>query len=163
PRKGETIYIDNIRLSKDEPGYTTPFRQRNAHFPGEEVPFYPKLTQKLKVLGTDWEVATPVELGDKLKDRWTKPTPKTVDQLESESRTRFHEARKTHPHARMTILRDGEKGHDPANPDKIYAGWKDAYMNGHDPGSVLLAQVKNRGKEPTLEFFLRRRCPLVRV
>ena len=68
-----------------------------------------------------------IELGKKRKENWTRPEPRTLAQVEEEFRSRFAELKKQHPGAVLAVLRDGEKGHDPAQPDLAYAGWKDAY------------------------------------
>ncbi len=67
PRKGESIYIDNIRLSSKRPDHTTPFRERNPHYVGEDLakaaryPWYP-MPKELKVLGEGLTVKSAKEL-----------------------------------------------------------------------------------------------------
>jgi hypothetical protein len=61
------------------------------------------------------------------------------------------------------VLRDGEKGFDPANPDKKYAGWKDAYWSSHGPDGMTLERTDNIGKQASHEIFMRHRSPLMRV
>ena len=61
------------------------------------------------------------------------------------------------------MLRDGEKGYDPAQPDKVYAGWKDAYFSSHGPDGMYRARAENRGRDETQEVFMRHRSPLMRV
>jgi hypothetical protein len=34
----------------------------------------------------------------------------------------YDELKKKHPGAVLAVFRDGAKGYDPANPDKVYAG-----------------------------------------
>src|SRR5262249_43707817 len=116
PHEGESIYIDNIRLS------TAKSDQPDA-----------KMTFTLA--GTDWvlngvnssgvlSAGAVMELGKKLDADWTSPEEWTVAQLEQEFAAQLAEFKKKHPSAVLAILRDGEKGYDPKQPDKVYAGWK---------------------------------------
>jgi hypothetical protein len=145
PHDGESIHVDNIRL--------TPVKQ----------PQVKPAPTEFRVAGTDMVVTGAIDLGKKLKDRWTKPEPKTVEQIEAEFRAKYQELKKTHPRAVLAILRDGEKGYDPANPDKVYAGWKDAYWSSHGPDSLTLERARNEGKNATQEIFMRHRSPLMRA
>jgi hypothetical protein len=144
PRPGESIYVDNIRLStaKDE---TKPAKQQ------------------FKVLGTDWTVSGVQELGKKLEKDWKAPVAKTVDQLEEEFRALHTELKRKHPGAVLAIFRDGENGYDPANPDKVFSGWKDAYWSSHGPDGMTLDRAENFGKHASQEIFMRHRSPLTRV
>ncbi|OAI46385.1 hypothetical protein AYO44_02140 [Planctomycetaceae bacterium SCGC AG-212-F19] len=145
PHEGESIYVDNIRLS------------------AEKQPKAPPAKTDFRVLGTDMVVTGVIDLGKKLKDRWTKPEPKTVAQIEAEFQAKYAELKKMHPKAVLAILRDGEKGYDPANADKVYAGWKDAYWSSHGPDGITLDRARNEGKNATQEIFMRHRSPLMRV
>jgi hypothetical protein len=144
PHEGESIYVDNIRLStvKESP--------------------QPDMT-KFAVLGTDLAVTGVRELGLKLKDRWTKPENKSLEQVEAEFRAQYDTLKKTHPAAVLAVLRDGETGCDPAHPDTVYAGWKDAYWSSHGPDGMTLERTDNIGKQASHEIFMRHRSPLMRV
>jgi hypothetical protein len=155
PHDGESIYLDNLRLTT----------QKDAS-PPRKVRF--------TVAGTDWEVfgasrygvssaEAAIELGKKLKDRWTPPTARTVVQVEEDFRAHYAELKKQHPRAVLAILRDGEMGYDPAHPEKEYAGWKDAYWSSHGPDGAFVQRAENKGKAPTHEIFMRHRSPLMRV
>jgi hypothetical protein len=156
PRDGESIYVDNIRLKTEKEAIQS-----------SKVRF--------TVAGTDWELfgassATSIpsasavmELGKKLKDRWTKPEAKTVAQFEKGVKDQYTQLKKNHPRAVLAILRDGEKGYDPAHPDKVYAGWKDAHINSHGPDGCFVGRAHNSGKAATLEIFMRHRSVLMRV
>jgi hypothetical protein len=144
PHEEESIYVDNIRLSTVK-----------------EVT--PTATTRFPVLGTDMVVTSVQDLGKILKDRWTKPEMKTLDQVEGELRTQYAELKKKHPTAVLTVLRDGEKGFDPDHPDKVYAGWKDAYWSSHGPDGMTLERTDNIGKQASHEIFMRHRSPLMRV
>jgi hypothetical protein len=63
----------------------------------------------------------------------------------------------------LAILRDGEKGYDPAQADKVYAGWKDAHINSHGPDGNYVGRARNSGKAATQEVFMRHRTALMRV
>src|SRR5262249_34669596 len=58
---------------------------------------------------------------------------------------------------------DGENGYDPANPDKVFSGWKDAYWSSHGPDGMTLDRAENFGKHASQEIFMRHRSPLMRV
>src|SRR5262249_31603334 len=102
PHHGESIHVDNVRLST-----------------AKEAP--PRPVNRFQVLGGDsevpGEVASVRELGQRLKDRWTKPEKKTLAQVTAEFRSHFAELKKNHPRAVLAMLRDGEAGYDPANPE----------------------------------------------
>jgi hypothetical protein len=103
------------------------------------------------------------ELGQKLKHRWTRPEPRTLDQVEAEFRATYEGLKKEHPGAVLAVFRDGDKGYDPAHPDRVYAGWKDAYWSSHGPDGMTVERSTNLGHEPTHEIFMRHRSPLMRV
>jgi hypothetical protein len=148
PHEGESIYVDNIRLSTVK-----------------VVP--PKATTRIPVLGTDLVVSAEPsgvrELGLKLKDRWTRPRKETLEQVEGEFRSLYQELKKKHPRAVLAVFRDGQKGYDPDDPDKVYAGWKDAYWSSHGPDGMTVERSTNRGREASHEIFMRHRSPLMRV
>jgi hypothetical protein len=144
PRAGESIYLDNVRLST----------ARTVEKPVKTT---------FRVLGTDLVVKDVRELGKKLKARWKKPTTRTVAQVEEAFRARYAELKKKHPRAVLAVLRDGEKGYDPREPAKVYAGWKDAYWSSHGPDGLTVERADNRGKDATHEVFMRHRSPLMRV
>jgi hypothetical protein len=149
PHDGESIFVDNIHLSS------------------EKIPAPAK--RQFSVAGTDWTLTgassadAVIELGKKLKERWTPPEPQTVEQVEAAFAARFAELKKAHPKAVLAVLRDGEKGYDPAQPDRVFAGWKDAYWNSHGPDSNFVDRGLNRGKSATHEIFMRHRSPLMQV
>ncbi len=155
PHSGEAIYIDNIRLStakNDQPDAKVTFT----------------------VAGTDWvlngvnstgvlSAGAVMELGKKLDAGWTSPEERSVAQLEEEFAAQYAELKKKHPRAALALLRDGEKGYDPEKPDKIYAGWKDAYWSSHGPDGLFRTRTANSGHAETQEIFMRHRSPLMRV
>jgi hypothetical protein len=148
PHKGESIYVDNIRIStaKEEP---------------------PKTITKFPVLGTDLVVSGEIsgvrELGMKLKDRWRKPEEKTLAQVEAEIRAAYDRLKDKHPGAVLAHFRDGEKGFDPGHPARVFAGWKDAYWSSHGPDGATVERAENLGHHDSHEIFMRHRSPLMRV
>jgi hypothetical protein len=155
PHAGEVIHIDNIRFSKAKDDQ-----------PAAKVSF--------TVAGTDWmldgvnssgvlSAGAVSELGKKLKADWAKVEDRTVAQFEEEFTAQYRELKKKHPRAVLAILRDGEKGYDPAQPDKVYAGWKDAYFSSHGPDGMYRTRAQNVGRAETQEIFMRHRSPLMRV
>jgi hypothetical protein len=144
PHVDEAIHVDNIRLStaKEESAGAKP---------------------QFQVLGTDMVVSGVQELGKKLQGAWKKPADRTVAEVEAEFRQRYETLKKDHPKAVLAILRDGEKGYDPANPDNVFEGWKDAYWSSHGPDGLTVDRAENRGKHATNEIFMRHRSPLFRV
>jgi hypothetical protein len=144
PGKDERIQVDDIRLS------------------GEKVDTSQPATE-FEVAGIGIKVASAEALGERLKHRWKRPVEKTVDQVEGEFRAKFEELKRTHPGAVLAVLRDGERGFDPANPDRVYAGWKDAYWTSHGPDGMTLERAENQGARTSFEAFMRHRSPLYRV
>lgn len=155
PHDGESIFVDNVRLSTSKP---EPSVQK----------------QNFTVAGTDWvlegvnntgvlSAGAVIELGKKLQSRWTKIEDRTVAQLEEEFASQYAELKQTHPRAVLAVLRDGEKGYAPGEPDKVYAGWKDAYVNSHGPDGLYHARADNRGRSETQEIFMRHRSTMMRV
>ena len=150
PHEGESIYVDNIRLS-----------------PVKHVPAIRK--QQFSVAGTDWVFAgsssanAAIELGKKLKSAWAKPEVKSLAQHEEEMRARLIELRKTHPRAMLAVFREGDKGFDPTNPEKVYTGWKDAHVNSHGPDGLNEERAEVRGSAASHEVFMRHRSAMMQV
>lgn len=166
PHQGEAIVVDNIRLSTNPTASATPFREKNYTTPGQPIPLFPKLDKKFKVLGTDWEVADPLELGDRLKEKWVKPEKEqTVEEVEASFQAAFDELKKKHSKAVLARFRDGDGGFDPTDASRKYDGWTDCWLGGHEPGAVYnnVTAQKQPGKYPTYEIFLWRRCPVMRA
>jgi hypothetical protein len=155
PHKGQTIFIDNIRLSakKEEP---------------------PAAKMRFTVAGTDWALdgvnstgvlsaGAVIELGKKLQSGWKPTEERTVAELEQDFATRYGDLKKKHPRAVLALFRDGEKGYDASQPEKVYAGWKDAYFSSHGPDGMYRTRAENQSRSETQEIFMRHRSPLMRV
>src|SRR5439155_12116254 len=82
---------------------------------------------------------------------------------EAEFRATYDGLKRTHPKAVLAVLRDGEAGYDPAHPDRVYAGWTDAYINSHGPDGMTEERSAAAGRETGYEVFMRHRSPLMRV
>lgn len=149
PRKGESILVDNIRASRTKPAEP------------------PKV--EFSVLGTDMTFKANysgdalAELNKKLKDKWVKAEPKTLDQVEADFRKQFEDIKAKNPKAVLAIFRDGEAGFDAKDPQKVFAGWKDAYVNGHGPDGCVWGRAAKHGKETYSEQFMRHRGRLNQV
>ncbi|HJZ94337.1 MAG TPA: DNRLRE domain-containing protein [Gemmataceae bacterium] len=133
--KGESIYLDNIRLSAEKLN---------------EKPIATKFT----VLGTDLVVESVQDLGKRLAKDWKKPVERTLADVDADFAAAFETARKDHPKAAKAVFRDGEAG---------YAGWRDAYWSSHGPDGITRDRAENRGTSETHEVFMRHRSPLMRV
>ena len=147
PRPGESIYVDNIRLTKDMPApamrtfspYTAPIGPSPARFrPGRHARWARTLAHL-----------------------WNPPTAKSLDELEREFRAKHEQMKKRFSRAVLAVLRDGEKGYRTSDPEKVYAGWKDAYWNSHGPDSNFLDRARNQGRSDSHEIFMRHRSPLM--
>jgi len=97
------------------------------------------LAEVPKVLGTPWVVSGVQELGKRLKEKWTAPAEKTLEQVESEFRVQAEELQKSHPGAVAAVFRNGEPGPD----GKVYDGWKDAHLESHGPDTNMFWRAKN--------------------
>lgn len=149
PHESESIHVDNIRLSEDKIG-----TREKTNF---------------AIQGTGWTMPAVFssdacrDLGRNLAHLWNKPAAKTIEEVEEEYRDQYEVLKKRFPKAVLAILRDGQKGYDPAQPDKVYAGWKDAYWSSHGPDAMFGERALNRGHNASHEIFMRHRSPLMRV
>jgi hypothetical protein len=148
PHDGESIFVDNVRLGNDK----LPVREK----------------VRMAIQGTDWTVSGGSvdgcrELARNLAPVWNPPAAISVEQVEADFRQTYAELKKRFPKAVLAVLRDGEKGFDPANPDQVYAGWKDAYWSSHGPDTAFAERARNHGRDATHEIFMRHRSPLMRV
>ena len=138
PEKGQTLLVGNVRLSPDWPppkvlGWYSPYNHDG--YSAAVAADYARTgaVAKFKVLGTDLEVENLADLAKRVKDKWAKPEPKTIEQVEADFKAEFDKLKRDHPAAVLAVLREGEKGWDPSNPDKAYEGWKFVYVNCHGP------------------------------
>ena len=144
PHKGESITVDNIRLSTDR-------------LPAD------KRTVSFKVLGTDLTATGVADLAKQLKDRWTPPAEKSIDVVEAEFRAKYAALKAAHPKAALAILRDGEKGFDPAAPEKEYKGWMMRHINSHGPDCAIEGRASNSKGRGWLEAFMRHRSLILQA
>lgn len=148
PHDGESIFVDNIRLSADKVG------------PKDKMEY--TLADSDLILSGTGSAECVIASGKMAKERWTPPVHNTVEQVEAKFRARYAELKKTHPKAVLAVLRNGAKGHDPAQPDKVYSGWTDAYWTSHGPDTNFVERGINKGKSASHEVFMRHRSPLMR-
>jgi hypothetical protein len=168
PEKGQTLLVSNVRLSTDWPapkvlGWYSPYNHDGYSSAVARAYARTGAIPKFKVLGTDLEVESLPDLAKRLKDKWVKPEPKSSEQVEAEFKTEFDRLKKDHPNAILTVLREGEKGFDPANPDKVYEGWKYVYVNCHGPSGPNPGREKTPAPSETVEVFMRHRSILMRA
>jgi hypothetical protein len=162
PGKGQTMQVANVRLNLNGPEPKEFSRRSSPHsVDGYSVPNAleyqrTKILPKFKVLGTDQEVIDIRDLGKSYNDKWTKPNPKTIDEVQAEFKDQFQKIQNDHPKAVMAILREEDKGFDPANPDKLYAGWKIAHISCHGPDGPNPGREK-AASGSTVEAFMRHR------
>jgi hypothetical protein len=135
PHAGEKIDVGGLRLLRE--------KTSSASAP-----------TRFKVAGTSLDAASVRDLAKMLKDKWTKPEPKTVDQIEAEFRAAYERIRQEHPKAVLASFRDGEHG---------YAGWSDAHINSHGPDTNTEGRAKNSGKSETGEAFMRHRSLIMKA
>jgi len=167
PEKGQTLLVSNIRLSSEWPapkilGWYSPYNHDGYSAAVAREYARTGAVTRFKVLGTDLEVADLPDLAKRLKDKWVKPEPKTIERVEAEFKAEFDRIKKDHPRAVLALLREGEKGGDPANPERAYEGWKYVYVNCHGPSGPNPGRENTPGPGETVEVFMRHRSILLR-
>ena len=153
PHAGESITVDNIRLSTEVPKALSPFDDTRIAVPPGQY----------KVLGTNLEVRDVNELAEKLKGEWGKPQDQTVEQVEAGVQAEYAKAKQDHPEAVLAMLREGRKGYDPAHPERPFEGWADAGTPSHGPTGLNMACFANAGKREAIETCFRNRPGFLRV
>jgi len=153
PVEGEVITLDNVRVTtEDDP------KADNKTTPN----LRPK--QGYQVLGTDMVVKDVAALGVKLAPDWNKPEREiTLAERETEFKTLYDDIRKKHPKAVMVTFRQGQKGCDPADPEKTYEGWSNVYVNSHGPDGIVGRASCGWDRYGQLELFMRHRSQLIRI
>jgi len=168
PEKGQELFVGNVRLSPDWPpprvhGWYSPYNHDGYSAAVARDYAQTGAVPKFKVLGTDLEVENLADLARRLKDRWAKPAPKTIEQVEADFKAEFDRLKRDHPRAVLAVLREGEKGFDPSNPDKAYEGWKLVYVNCHGPDGPNRGRENTPALSDTVEAFMRHRSVLMRA
>jgi hypothetical protein len=162
PHEGETLYVDNIRVSTEATQTATPPHGDHVYL-GDKRQFYPKLGKKIPVLGLGIEVDSVEEFGERMMKHWVRPQEKTIEQVEAEFRALRDGLKKEHPRAVMAIFRDGQKGFDPAAPEKVYAGWASTGVDAHGPNANLLETLTCLAGDERMSVSLRGRPVMLRV
>jgi len=168
PEKGQTLLVGNVRLSPDWPppkvlGWYSPYNHDGYSAAVANDYARTGAVTKFKVLGTDMEVESLADLSKQMKDKWVKPEPKTIEQVEADFKAEFDKLKRDHPAAVMAVLREGETGWNPADPDKAYEGWKAVYVNCHGPDGPNPGREKTPALSDTVEVFMRHRSVLMRA
>jgi hypothetical protein len=168
PEKDQTLLVGNVRLSPDWPppkvlGWYSPYNHDGYSAAAAQDYAKTGVVPKFKVLGTDLEVESLPDLAKREKDKWAKPEPKTIDQVEADFKAEFDKLKRTHPAAKLVVLRDGEKGWNPTDPDKAYDGWKIVYVNCHGPDGPNPGRENTPALGDTVEVFMRHRGVLMRA
>jgi hypothetical protein len=162
PHEGEALYVDNIRVSTEATQTATPPHGEHVYL-GDRRQFYPKLGKKIPVLGLGIEVDGVEEFGERMMKQWVRPQDKTVEQVEAEFKALYEGQKKEHPRAVMAIFRDGQKGFDPAAPEKVYAGWASTGVDAHGPNANLLETLTCLAGDERMSVSLRGRPVMLRV
>ena len=154
PNEGEKVLLDNVRVStEDDPNadnkLTPNGRPENGY----------------RVLGTELVVKDVADLGNKLKDKWVKPEKDvTLEEREAEFKSLYNDVKVRHPKAVMVVFRQGQKGYDPADPEKAYEGWANIHVNSHGPDGIVRSRASNGvDRYGSLELFMRHRSQLIRI
>ena len=168
PEAGQVLRVGNVRLSREWPapqvtGWYSPYNHDGYSAWAAADYERTKAVPPFKVLGTDMTVPSYIELSKSLKEAWKPPVETTIDQVEANFKAGFAELKKAHPNAVLAILRDGETGFDPANPQKTYAGWKLAYLSCHGPDGPNAGRELPKSNVETVEAFMRHRSVLVQA
>jgi hypothetical protein len=167
PVAGQTLLVQNVRLSPDWPqpktlGWYSPYNHDGYSAAVARDYQRTGVIPKFKVLGTNMETTDLRELAMRLKERWVKPEPKTIEQVQTDFKAQFEKIKQAHPRAVLAILRDGEKNWDPANPEQVYSGWKMVYLNSHGPDGPNRGRETTQTLQETVEAFMRHRSVLMR-
>jgi len=160
PHDGESLWVHEVRLSTEAPQEATPYHGEHVRA-GDTVRLFPKI-EKIRVLGLDSPVASAVEFGKQMTAKLVPAEDKTVERAEADFQALYQRLKKDHPRAVMAIFRSGQKGYDPAAPEKAFAGWACTGASAHGPNATQLELVKNLSTAETMEVSLRGRPALLR-
>ncbi len=172
PEKGQSLRVGNVRLSPDWPpphvadpflAWYSPYNHDGYSAAAAREYQRTRAVTRFKVLGADAEVGNSRDLAAGLKDKWTMPEPKTIEQVEAEFKAQLDKIKQSRPKAVDAVLRDGEKGWDPADPDKVYTGWKVVYLSCHGPDGPNPGRERTPTLYDTVEAFMRHRSVLMQA
>jgi hypothetical protein len=171
PHDGESLWVHNITVSTEPPTTATPYfgdhiRMGDTIRPwtAKTLRIFPKV-EKIRVLGRGAPITSVAEFSKEMTANWVPTQEKTVEQVEADFDTFYKNLKKDHPRAVAAILRDGQKGYDPASPERAYAGWACTATSAHGPDAVQLEIVKSPNNWPSsdrMEMSLRGRPPFLR-
>jgi hypothetical protein len=161
PHEGDSLCVHDISLSTEAPRTATPYHGEHVR-PGDNVPLFPRL-EKVPVLGLDAPVSNASELAKRMADKWVRPEDKTIERVEADFAGLCQRLQKDHPGAVLAIFRNGQKGYDPAAPEKAYAGWECTGASAHGPNANQLELVRNLAGSERMEVTFRGRPALMRL
>jgi len=155
--EGESIFVDNVRLSRHRPdARDIPLSQQKDYMPTQG--------QLFEVMGKDYKVKDLADLSDRLKASWEEPVERSVQEVETSFLKKYQDVVEKHPKAKLAILRNGQEGYDAADMSKAYQGWDDTYISCHEPESMLMVSgAAFHGNTPMYEMFMRHRSALMRI
>jgi hypothetical protein len=157
PHPGEFALVSNIRLTMTPAPPDPPWGPFAITRPDGT-----KGQAEFKVLGTPMTCTCIADLSAKLKDKRVQQQSKSLAEIETDFRQKLEELKKAEPGAVLALLRDGEKAWDPQNADKVYSGWRDAYINGHGPDGER-DRASKTGLRSWSEMFMRHRSRIMQV
>ncbi|HKI18830.1 MAG TPA: DNRLRE domain-containing protein, partial [Isosphaeraceae bacterium] len=161
PHEGETLLVDDIRVSTEAPRMATPYLGEHVA-PGDNLRFYPKL-EKIPLLGLDTPVANCAELAKRMADKWVRPEDKPIERVEADFLALYERLKKDHPRAILATFRNGQKGYVPTAPEKEYAGWDCTGTSAHGPNAVHLEALGSLAGADRMEVTFRGRPPMMRL
>lgn len=179
PEPGQSLLVDNVRLSTDWPapktlGWYSPYNHDGYSSAAAREYARTGAMPTFKVLGTDLEVADLPDLARRLKDKWVKPEPVTIEQVEASFRADFDKLKREHRKAVLAVLRQGEPdlhtdgalslSNAASNGAKnVYEGWRLVYVNCHGPDGPNAGRENTPPPRETVEVFMRHRSVLMRA
>jgi len=161
PHEGESLLVDDIRVSTEAPRMATPYLGEHVA-PGDNLRFYPRL-ENIPVLGSDTPVANCADLARRMADKWVRPEDKPIEDVEADFQALYQRLKKDHPRAVLATFRNGQKGCVPAAPEKEYAGWDCTGISAHGPNAVHLEALRSLAGAEKMEVTFRGRPAMMRL
>lgn len=155
--QGDVIYLDSIRVSKNEPAYEkTPLSQLPEYIPTKGTLF--------KVLGSDLKVKDFADLAKQKESEWKESKTQSLSEIKQNFNKIYEDHKRKDSSVRMCILQNGKPIASDGGDGETYAGWDDTYITCHEPESMLtVTGLKNFGNVGQYEMFMRHRVALMRA
>jgi len=98
PEKGQTLLVGSVRLNREMPppkalGWYSPYNHDGYSAAAAREYQRTGALPKFRVLGTALEVADLSDLANRLKNKWTRPQAKTIEQVEGDFKAEFKKLR----------------------------------------------------------------------